>query len=177
MHACLYISKRNTNSSCLKVLKNVGFLIIQEWWGHQIRRPLSLKRQFIIHCSQAGLHRGQSGGRRSRRKNGSQPSLLFPGKGQDAGAQAGLELPGMNYFSGPRSSLQHPWLPKESYVECKNLYQKKKKKSIYSMSLFIENFREGKLIYSDWRQISGCLGAGGGSNRRERLGELRERDG
>lgn len=35
---------------------------------------------------------------------------------------------------------------KRRYVECKDLYQKK---SIYSMSLFIENFREGKLIYSD----------------------------
>ena len=135
-------------------------------------------KEFIIHRSQAGLRWGQSGGRNSRRKSGSRPSLLFPWKGQGATAQAGLELAGMNYFSRLRSSLQHLWLAKESMLSVRTFTKKKKKKnSIHSVSLFIENFREGKLIYSDWRQISGCLGAGGGSNRRERLGEHRGRDG
>ena len=85
-------------------------------------------KEFIIHRSQAGLRWGQSGGRKSMRKSGSQPSLLFLWEGQGATAQAGLELAGMNYFSRFRSSLQHLWLSKESMLSVRTFTKKKKKK-------------------------------------------------
>ena len=91
------------------MLYNVGFIIIQVLWDHQIMRWPPLKKQHATHSSQEEgtyhtmhghmeKYNDGSGGGRSGKKHGQKPLLWFPrGRGHRWSREASFGLASVNF--------------------------------------------------------------------------------